>query len=71
MSGGDFGEHLADMAADGYDLDAPVPNRPVRAIAQFHTITPDDWARQLQMARERRAQAHKRITEALDKHQRV
>lgn len=26
----DFGEHLADMAASGYDVSAPVPYRPAR-----------------------------------------
>lgn len=47
MSGGDdFGEHLADMAADGYDVAAPVPYRPVRA-ARFSTITGDDFVQRM------------------------
>lgn len=30
IRGGDFGEHMADMAASGYDITAPVPYRPRR-----------------------------------------
>lgn len=41
--GGDFGEHLADMAASGYDITAPVPYRP-RRPAQIKPEAADELA---------------------------